>query len=106
MVQVEAVRLGLEVPFPVNATFSALVLPVDRHGRRVTLDPAFTTLTGITNARVAVDGRGLGAVLADLAAFSGDAPLWSWGKDEINLMAISGYVAGIAPRGSAMPARC
>jgi hypothetical protein len=70
---------------------------VDRHGRRVTLDPAFTILTGITNARVAADGRGLGAVLADLAAFSGDAPLWSWGKDEINLMAISGYVEGIAP---------
>jgi hypothetical protein len=32
-----------------------------------------------------------------LRGFAGDAKLWSWGKDELNMMAISCYIAGIEP---------
>ncbi len=41
-------------------------------------------------------GCDLAQALADFAAFCGDDPIWSWGKDELNLMAISPYVEGIA----------
>ncbi|MGO7565672.1 exonuclease, partial [Rhizobium johnstonii] len=34
--------------------------------------------------------------------FSGGARFWSWGKDELNMLAISCYVAGIHP---SIPAR-
>ena len=35
--------------------------------------------------------------LVALERFAGGARLWSWGKDELNMVAVSCYVAGIAP---------
>lgn len=35
--------------------------------------------------------------LANFESFSGGAPYWSGGKDELNMVAISCYIAGIQP---------
>lgn len=54
-------------------------------------------LTGITPARIAAEGVPLAAAIARLDRFADGAKLWSWGKDELNLMAIGCWVAGIVP---------
>ena len=61
------------------------------------MHPPFERLTGVTEAQVTQRGVRLEQALNEFAAFAGSAPLWSWGKDEFHLMAISCYVAGIAP---------
>lgn len=95
VVQIGAVRLGLGAGFPILDPFEALIQPVDRQGAPVVPDPVFTRLTGLTADRIAAEGRSLAAALTDFAAFAGAAMIWSWGKDELNLMAISPWVAGI-----------
>ena len=95
--QIGAVRLGLEDDFPLLATHKAYVRPIDRFGRRYALDPFFTKLTGITEDDIETEGVALGDALADVDRFSGGARFWSWGKDELNMIAISCYVAGIQP---------
>jgi hypothetical protein len=96
VVQIGAVRLGLGEGFPILDPFEALIQPVDRHGAGVVPDPVFTSLTGITAERLAAEGQSLKTALTAFAAFAGDAMIWSWGKDELNLMAISPWIAGIA----------
>jgi inhibitor of KinA sporulation pathway (predicted exonuclease) len=86
--QVGAVKIGLEDEFPVLETFKAYVTPYD---------PYFTDLTGITDEQIARDGRPLQTALEDLDHFSDGATFWSWGKDELNMIAISCYVEGIKP---------
>ncbi|MBZ9808079.1 exonuclease domain-containing protein [Mesorhizobium sp. BR1-1-9] len=93
--QIGAVRLGLEDDFPVLGTHKAYVRPIDRFGRRYALDPFFTELTGITEEKLEIEGIALGEALVDLDRFSGGARFWSWGKDELNMMGISCYIAGI-----------
>lgn len=95
--QIGAVRIGLEADFPVLETFKSYVTPVDRHGDRYALDPYFTNLTGITEEQIDEKGTSLHKALADVETFSQGAKLWSWGKDELNMMAISCYIAGISP---------
>jgi hypothetical protein len=97
VVQIGGVRLSLTGQVALAGEFHCLVRPLDRLGRPVALDPLMTRLTGLTDARLAADGLTLPDALAALQGFAGDAPVWSWGKDELNLMAISCYVAGIAP---------
>lgn len=97
VVQIGAVRLMLEDDFALAGEFEAIITPVDRHGRRFDIAQTFVDLTGITAERIARQGKPLSDVLADLGTFSGGNGLWSWGKDEFNLMAISCYVAGIEP---------
>lgn len=97
VVQIGAVRLALEDDFAIADEFEAIITPVDRHGRPFEIAQTFVDLTGITAERIARQGRPLPDVLAALGAFSGVTGLWSWGKDEFNLMAISCYVAGIEP---------
>lgn len=94
-VQVGAIRIYPAGDVALGATFSALIAPADRHGQPVGIDPFLTGLTGITADRMAAEGRPLGEVLAALAAFAGGAPLWSWGRDDLNLMAIGPWIAGI-----------
>ncbi|BCG80294.1 exonuclease [Mesorhizobium sp. 113-3-3] len=89
--------LGLEDDFPLLGTHKAYVRPIDRFGRRYALDPFFTRLTGITEENIETEGRALGEALAEVDRFSDGARFWSWGKDELNMMAISCYVAGIQP---------
>lgn len=95
--QIGAVRLGLDGDFPILDTLKAHVTPVDRHGRDYELDPLFVRLTGITPERIREEGQPLEEALAVLDRFSDSAGFWSWGKDEFNMVAISCYVAGIAP---------
>ncbi|NTG38719.1 exonuclease domain-containing protein [Agrobacterium rhizogenes] len=93
--QIGAVKLGLEGDFPVVDTFKAYVRPIDRFGNRYALDPFFTKLTGITEENIEAEGVALQEALAQVDSFSNGARFWSWGKDELNMVAISCYVAGI-----------
>jgi hypothetical protein len=95
--QIGAVKLGLEGDFPLLDTFRAYVQPLDRFGNRYAIDPFFTRLTGITEENIQAAGVALQEALAGVDRFSGGARFWSWGKDELNMVAISCYVAGIQP---------
>jgi DNA polymerase III alpha subunit (gram-positive type) len=95
--QIGAVRLRLEDPYSMEDTLRLFVIPRNRHGDRIPLDPLFTKLTGITEAQLSEAGMPLSEALKNLNVFARDAKLWSWGKDEFNMMAISCYVEGIPP---------
>ena len=95
--QIGAVKLGLEGSYPILDTHRSYIRPMDRFGRQYDIDPFFSRLTGITPEEIAARGVPLGQALQDVDAFSDGAPLWSWGKDELNMVAISCYVEGIAP---------
>ena len=96
VVQIGAVRLNLDAPFDIDARRAWLIAPKDRFGRPVVPDPFFTRLTGVT-AEALHTAPGLATVLDELAAFADGATIWSWGKDELNLMAITCYVQGLPP---------
>lgn len=95
VVQIGAVRLGLGAEFPVLDRFEAIIRPVDRYGAPMTPYPAFTSLTGLTPARIAVAGGTLASALTEFAEFVRKDQAWSWGKDELDLMAISPWIVGI-----------
>lgn len=95
--QIGAVKLGLDGDFPIVDTLRAYVRPIDRFGNRYALDPFFTKLTGITEEKIETEGVPLQDALSSFDSFSGGARCWSWGKDEMNMIAISCYVAGIEP---------
>lgn len=95
--QIGAVKLGLADGFPILDTKRIYVRPTDRHGVDYDIDPFFTQLTGITEDIIKTDGISLEQALNDLERFSNGAKFWSWGKDELNMMAISCYIANIAP---------
>jgi hypothetical protein len=95
--QIGAAKLGLGDDFAILDTTRLFVKPVDRHGRAYAIDPFFTRLTGITENAIATHGISLQAAVDELDRFSDGAQFWSWGKDELNMMAISCYVAGIDP---------
>ncbi len=92
--QIGAVRLATEAPFAEEETLRIAVTPVDRHGGNVAPDPLFTKLTGLTEQDLDA-GETLGAALEALADFAGDDLIWSWGKDELNLVGVSCAAAGI-----------
>ncbi|NDV01470.1 exonuclease [Pseudoroseicyclus tamaricis] len=94
--QIGLVKLDLAAP-GIAETARLHVIPRGRDGTRAPLDPLFTRLTGVTEAVLDRDGRPLAEALAEVARFAGDARLWSWGKDEFNMIAISCYVEGLAP---------
>lgn len=93
--QIGAAKLGLEADFPILDTFMVYVVPIDRNGERYVLDPFFTKLTGITEENIEAEGVSLSEALARVDRFSQGARFWSWGKDELNMLAISCYVAGM-----------
>jgi len=93
--QIGAAKLGLEGDFPIVDTHRTYVRPIDRFGKRYAIDPFFTRLTGITEGDIETHGVALQDALAAVDSFSGGARFWSWGKDELNMVAISCYVAGI-----------
>jgi hypothetical protein len=63
----------------------------------LSLSPLAERLTGVTNARLADEGIALGTALERVAEFAAGSALWSWGRDDHNLMGISCYIEGIAP---------
>ncbi|MFN4101578.1 MAG: exonuclease [Pararhodobacter sp.] len=95
--QIGAVKLSLEGEFPVLDTLRLHVLPLGRTGLREALDPLFIRLTGITEETLDAEGIGLSEALTRLEAFSDGAKLWSWGKDELNMIAVSCWIAGVTP---------
>lgn len=95
--QIGATRIELGGSHEIVDSFRAYVTPIDRHGRRYALDPFFTGLTGITEDDIEREGVPLADALAAFDRFSHGARCWSWGKDELNMLAISCYVAGIVP---------
>jgi DNA polymerase III epsilon subunit-like protein len=96
--QIGAAKLALGDDFPILDTTRLFVKPIDRHGRAYAIDPFFTRLTGITEETIATQGMTLEGAIEELDRFSDGAQLWSWGKDELNMMAISCYVANIAAK--------
>jgi DNA polymerase III epsilon subunit-like protein len=97
IVQIGVVKIGLEGDFPIADQLRTFVTPRNRNGERMMPDPFFTRLTGITDHRIDADGDSLAAALEKTKVFAAGAKLWSWRKDEINMVAISCYVAGLAP---------
>ena len=95
--QIGVAKIGLEGDFPILDTLRLYVIPHDRHGQRFTLDPFFTKLTGITETNIDQEGLSLEDALKTAKDFAASAKLWSWGKDEFNMIAISCYVEGLAP---------
>jgi hypothetical protein len=95
--QIGVVKIGLEGDFPLLDTSRLHVLPRTRLGDRFALDPLFIKLTGITEDALDQLGLSLGEALDQIKNFASGAKLWSWGKDEFNMVAISCYVAGLQP---------
>ena len=95
--QIGLVKLGLDDGFPILGTRRIYVIPRDRSGNRISLDPFFMKLTGITEEDISAEGVSLTQALESTKTFAEGAKIWSWGKDEFNLIAISCYVEGIAP---------
>ncbi|NBB51904.1 exonuclease [Rhizobium sp. CRIBSB] len=97
VVQIGAVKLGLEGSFEIVDTQCLYVQPLDRSGKAQQPDPFFTRLTGVGEEILAREGQPLAQALDALDRFSEGARFWSWGKDELNMIAISCYIEGIAP---------
>lgn len=95
--QIGIVKLGLADTFPILETLRTYVVPTDRNGKRIPLDPFFTRLTGVNEENIDADGVSLSEALERTCSFADGAKLWSWGKDEFNMIAISCYVEGFAP---------
>jgi DNA polymerase III alpha subunit (gram-positive type) len=95
--QIGVVKIGLGTDFPLLDTLRIYVIPLDRNGNRLALDPFFTKLTGITEDNIDRNGISLKLALERIKEFAAGARLWSWGKDEFNMVAISCYVEGFAP---------
>ena len=97
LVQLGAVKLGLEGDFPVFERFEKIVRPIARDGTPSKVSDLFSQLTGLTAERIAAEGGALEPALQAFAKFGKDSVFWAWGKDEFNAVAISCYVAGISP---------
>ncbi len=95
--QIGAVKVGLEADFPILDRLRLYVIPCDRRGDRFALDPFFTKLTGIAEEDIEREGHPLAQSLAKVREFAAGSKLWSWGKDEFNMVAISCYVEGLTP---------
>lgn len=95
--QIGLVKLGLTDGAPILDTRRIHVVPAGRDGGRAALDPLFVRLTGVSEEVIDKAGVTLSEALAETEAFADGARLWSWGKDEFNMIAISCYVAGLAP---------
>jgi inhibitor of KinA sporulation pathway (predicted exonuclease) len=98
IVQIGAVKIDLEkIDLPVLDTLKLYIQPQNRNNTKQTLDPFFTKLTGVTQRQIDEEGIPLSSALEQMNQFSEGGMFWSWGKDEMNMMAISCYVAGINP---------
>lgn len=97
VVQIGAVKIGLEKGLPIKETKTIYITPKDRHGKPCVLDPFFTELTGITQQDIDDKGINLETALNELDQFSKGSLLWSWGCDERYMVAISTYIHNILP---------
>ncbi len=95
VVQIGAVKLQLDGNFDIHDTRNIFVLPLDRQGQRCRLDPFFTQFTGISEEQLERDSVPVEKALAALDTFSAGGNIWSWGKDELNMVGVSRFVAGL-----------
>ncbi len=95
VVQIGAVKLDLTGNFEIKDTCRLFIKPIDRHGRRYALDPFFTQFTGIGESDLIEEGLTLSEALSTLDSFSEETCFWSWGKDELNMVAVSCFIAGL-----------
>jgi hypothetical protein len=93
--QIGLAKLSLENDFPILDTRRIFVMALNRNRNRYPLDPFFTQLTGITETDLQTNGVSLEDALEQVSNFATGSKLWSWGKDEFNMMAISCYVQGM-----------
>ncbi len=94
-VQIGAVRLSLDAPFAVSDPAGWYVIPQDRDGDVVPVDPLLTRLTGIDDAILSEEGIPIVDALAALDAFSQGGPLLSWGTDDVLTFSTSLFVQGL-----------
>lgn len=94
--QIGAVKLSIETGAVLDRLRLA-VIPRGRRGERLALDPLFVRLTGVDEAVLDAEGLELPEALRRLDDFSEGATLWSWGKDELNMIAVSCWIAGVPP---------
>lgn len=97
VIQIGAVRIDLDGDFAISGVLEELILPFDRKGKKYELDPYISRLTGIEQRALDERGLPLSQALEKLKAFAQDCRLWSWGKDEFLLLALSCYVQSIEP---------
>lgn len=97
VVQIGACKLSLEGDFDILDTHLSYITPIGRDGAPVPLAPLFTQLTGITQDTLDRKGQDYAEALAAFDLFSDGAPLWSWGKDELNLIGTGAMIHNIAP---------
>ncbi len=97
VVQIGAVNLALENDFKILGSTKIHIQPLDRFGKQPKLDPFFSELTGITQTEMDDKGIPLKDALDQFEAFSADCNIWSWGKDELNLLGITCFVGGVTP---------
>ena len=95
--QIGVVKIGLDADFPLLDQLRIHVVPRTRYGDRFQLDPLFVKLTGITEEAIDQQGITLDQALDQTKNFASGAKLWSWGKDEFNMVAISCFVEGLVP---------
>ncbi|WP_425038287.1 exonuclease [Primorskyibacter sp. S187A] len=95
VVQIGAVALSLEPPFEIGERLDLRIRPHDRAGQFVPPEPIFTQLTGLSDADLRA-GLPLAEALRQFETFCQGARVWSWGKDELNLMAITCWLADVA----------
>ena len=93
VVQVGAVKLRLDKNFDIQAAFHELIVPVNRAGDLQNISQAFSDLTGLSQEKVEREGIKLDQALNRFESFSGGAPIFPWGKDELKLIAISCFVS-------------
>ena len=97
VIQIGAAKLDLSDGFNLVDQFEAIITPLNRTGKTYDIPDTFVKLTGITADRIACEGIPLPQAMDAFAEFANADKLWSWGKDEFNLMAITCYLAGIPP---------
>lgn len=94
-VQIGAVRLSLTAPFAVSEAEGWYIIPQDRDGQVVPVDPLLTRLTGIDDAILAREGLPIAQVLTALDGFSQGGTLLSWGTDDVLTLSTSLFVQGL-----------
>lgn len=97
VVQIGAVRVSLEDGFPIEEKLKTYIKPLDRDGNVCALDPFFIELTGITEKDISREGLDLAAALEIFSDFGEGCSYWAWGKDELYMMGLSCFIAGISP---------
>lgn len=97
VVQIGAVLLDIEKGAEIVDNIKLYIKPLDRDGATYQLDPYFTDLTGVSDDDLSKKGVDLATGLEQLDTFTRSADLWSWGKDELIALGVSGFLRGIAP---------